>query len=119
MSSKRKIKVLYLTTTSKLSGAEKMVYELASRLNGEKYEIMVCTIKDDLEGGLLDKLKEEKIKTECLNLDKKWKIWKVFKLYEILKTFSPDIIHTHLFHTDFLGRIFNLIAGKKVKVVST
>ncbi len=106
-----KNKILYLTTTSKISGAEKMLYELAKRINKEKYEVAVCTITDDLEDQLLDKLKKEGVKTYCLNLNKKWKIWKSFKLYRIIKSFKPEIIQSFLFFDNILARVFGKITG--------
>ena len=114
-----KIKILYLTNTSRLSGAEKIIYDLATGLNKEDYEIKVCTIKDNLKDQLLDKLDKRNIKTDCLELNKKWKVWKIFKLFSIIKNFKPDIIHTHLFHADLLGRLFNLVNLNKSIIIST
>lgn len=107
----KKIKILYLTTASKLSGAEKMLYELVKGIDKEKYEVMVCTIKDDLGSQLLDRLRKKGIKTACLNLDKKWKVWKVFKLFKIIKNFNPNILQTFLFFDNILARIFGKLIG--------
>src|SRR6056297_1916615 len=110
----KKNKILYLTTTSKFSGAEKMLFELASRLDSN-YEILVCTLKDDLEGELLDKLRKKSIKTDCIHLDKKWKIWKIFKLFKIIKEFNPDMLQTFLFFDNILGRVIGTIT--KVPII--
>ncbi len=111
----KKSKILYLTTTSQLSGAEKMLYELVKGVNKKKYEIMVCTIKDDLDDQLLDKLRKLGIKTSCLGLNKKWKIWKVFYLYKLIKKFKPDIIQSFLYFDNILARIFGKLA--KVPII--
>jgi L-malate glycosyltransferase len=108
----KKTRILYLTTTSQLSGAEKMLCELAIRLDKKKYEVMVCALMDDLEDQLLDKLRKENIKTDCLNLDKKWKLWKTFKLFKIIKDFNPDILQSFLFFDNILARV----VGKLSKV---
>lgn len=110
----KKTKILYLTTTSQLSGAEKMLYELASRLDKEKYAVMVCTIIDDLGGQLLDRLRKKEIKTACLKLNRKWKVWRVFKLIKIIKGFNPDILQSFLFFDNILGRIFGRFLGVSV-----
>jgi len=106
----KKIKILYLTTASKLSGTEKMLYELVKGIDKEKYEVMVCTIKDDLSSQLLDRLRKKGIKTACLNLDKKWKVWRVFKLLKIIKNFNPDVLQSFLFFDNILARIFGKLA---------
>lgn len=96
-------KILYLTTTSKIAGAEKMLYELVKRLDKSKYLPVVGTIKDDLEGQLLEKLREEGVKTFCLDVDKKWKALKVIKLLGIVWKEKPDILQTFLFFDNVLG----------------
>jgi glycosyltransferase involved in cell wall biosynthesis len=116
----KKIKILYLTTTSKLSGTEKMLCELSRRINKRKYEIMVCTIVDDLSEQLLEILRREGIKTVCLNLDKKWKLWKIFRLFKVIHDFKPDILQSFLFFDNimsrFFGKLFNvpiIISGQR------
>ena len=106
-----KIKILYLTTTSRLCGAEKIIYELSKRINKERFEIMVCTIKDDLEGGLLDKVRGIGIKTAALGIENKWKFYLSFRRYKIIKDFNPDILQSFLYFDNILARIFGKIAG--------
>ncbi len=110
----KKIKIIYLTTTSKLCGAEKVIYELSKRTNKERFEIIVCTIKDDLEGGLLDKCRDIGIKTASLGIENKWKFYKSVQLYKIIKEFHPDIIQSFLFFDNILARIFGKIAGVSI-----
>jgi glycosyltransferase involved in cell wall biosynthesis len=110
----KKTKILYLTTTSLLSGAEKQLYELAKGIDKKRCEIMVCTVRDNLEGQLLNKLKEDDIKTECLEVSKKWEIWKLFKLIKVIKSFQPDILQSFLFFDNILARVFGKICGAPI-----
>ncbi len=111
---KNEVKVMYLSTTSRLCGAEKIIYELSKRINKERFEIMVCTIKDDLEGGLLDKCRGIGIKATSFGVENKWKFYKSFQLYKIIKEFNPDILQSFLFFDNILARIFGKIAGVPV-----
>lgn len=111
---KSNYKILYLTTTSRLCGAEKIIYELSKRINKERFEIMVCTIKDDLKGGLLDRCRDIGIKTTTLGVENKWKFYKSFQLHKIIKEFNPDILQSFLFFDNILARIFGKIASVPV-----
>lgn len=111
---KNKIKILYFTTTSKLSGTEKMIYELVKKINKEKYEVKVCVFKDDSGDQLLDKLRKKNIETFCLNLNKKWEIWKLIKLFKIIKKFKPDILQSFLFFDNITARVMGKILGISV-----
>ena len=110
----KKIKIIYLTTTSRLCGAEKIIYELSKKINKERFEIMVCTIKDDLQDGLLEKARGLEIKTASLGLENKWKFYQSFRLYKIIKEFNPHILQSFLFFDNILARIFGKIAGVSV-----
>lgn len=102
----KKFRILYLTTTSQLYGAEKMVYELSKRINKDRFEPMVCTIKDDLDNQLLSQLRKEGVKTACLKIEKKWEVWKAIHFFSIIKNFKPDILQSFLFFDNILARIF-------------
>ncbi len=104
----KKIKILYLTTSAKMLGAEKMFYELAAGINRKEFEILVCTIKDK-DKDLLLKLKNKGIKTKTLGLNEKWQFLKVLKLVIIIKQFKPNIIQSFLFFDNILARIFGAI----------
>ena len=106
-----KIKVMYFTTTSKLCGAEKIILELSKRINKEHFEIMVCTIKNDLEDGLLDKVRDIGMQTASLCVENKWQFCKSFRLYKIIKDFNPDIIQSFLFFDNILARIAGKLGG--------
>lgn len=107
-----KIKILYLTTSPQLGGAEKMLLELATRIDKEKFEIVVCTIKGERDGDLLKLLRKRGIETYSLNADRKWQVHKLLKIRRIIKTFQPDIIQSYLFFDNIVAGIF----GKLTRV---
>lgn len=100
----KNMRILYLITSAKIGGTEKMLYELATRLDKENFEILICTLKG--EGELLQKLREKKINTATLNINSKWQFFKVWTLIKIIKKFRPDIIQSFLFFDNILARIF-------------
>ena len=110
----KKIKILYLTTSCQMAGTEKMLYELTGRIDKEKFEVLVCTIKSG-DGDLLSKLKEKGIQTKTLNLNSKWQFFKTLKLIKIIRNFKPDIFQSFLFFDNILARVFGRLC--KVPII--
>lgn len=107
----KKTKILYFTTSPIIGGAEKQLFELATNLNKNKFEVLVCTIKGEKDGPLLEKIREKGIKTKSLNVNSKWQFYKVFQFYSLLKKEKPDILQSFLFFDNIIARIFGKIAG--------
>jgi glycosyltransferase involved in cell wall biosynthesis len=102
------IKIMYLTTSPQMGGAEKQLFELSRRLDKSEFEVLVCTLKS--EGGeLLQKLQKEGIKTKTIELNERKDIKRVIELYKIIKEFKPDILQSFLFFDNILARIFGRI----------
>ncbi len=110
----RKIRLFYLTTTPKISGAEKQLFELVSRINKEVFDVFVCTIMEEKKGGLLYKLKEKGINCCSLNINSKWQFFKIFKLHFLLKKERLDILQSFLFFDNIAARIIGKVAGVPV-----
>lgn len=107
----KKIKIFYLTTTPKIAGAEKQLFELAKRLDKNKYDIFVCTIMGEERGELLKKLRNEDVRCGSLNINSKWHFLKIIKLIFLLRKENPDILQSFLFFDNILARIFGKIIG--------
>ncbi|HON56554.1 MAG TPA: glycosyltransferase, partial [bacterium] len=112
----KKIKILHLTTDSKIGGTEKMLITLAENYDRNKFEMIFVTLIGD--GELLNELIMRGCKAYSINMRSKLEIYKILRLYKILKNEKPDILNTYLFHADQLGRILGKIAGIKIIVSS-
>ncbi|MFJ7937159.1 glycosyltransferase [Peribacillus sp. NPDC096622] len=105
-----KIKIMHIINSFSLAGAEKLVFDIALKIDKQKYEVYVCAI-----GSSTNKELEKKIKSELednsiriFSIDKKPKnnrISTIFKLTKIIRENQMDIIHTHCPSPDFYGRI--------------
>jgi len=108
------IKIMYLTTSPQMGGAEKQLFELSRRINKDDFEVLVCTLKSE-GGNLLQKLQKEGITTKTIELNDKKDFKKVIELFKIIKEFKPDILQSFLFFDNILARIFGRIL--KVPVI--
>lgn len=116
MSKKQKTKILYLITGLHTGGAEVLIRDMAERLNKDQFAITVVSILP--LGNLGRKMKENGIRVISLEASSKFNPSIVFRLYKVLRDEQPDILHTHLFHADILGRIVGKLAGFR-RIVST
>jgi len=108
-----RIKILHLTTDSRIGGTEKNIISLVTRLNRDRYENIVVAL---LSGGeLVERLRGSGIEVECLGMRNKFDLPAVFKLFRILREKKVDILHTYLFHANILGRIVGRLA--KVPII--
>lgn len=93
----RKVKILFLITKSHWGGAAKYIYDLASRIDRENFE--VCFAAGG-KGPLKEKIEELGFTYfEIKHFERKISfIGEIFSFFEILKIFSqvkPDIIHVN------------------------
>ncbi len=107
---KNRIKILYFITGLKTGGAEIVLYNLVKEIDKERFEPIMISILSLTEVG--EKIKKSGIPVLSLNAKFKFNPFIFFRLLSILKKEKPIILHTFLFHTDFLGRI----VGKFCKV---
>lgn len=101
------IKILYVITKSNWGGAQKYVYDLATSLDKERFEIAVAA---GGEGALKEKLAEAEIRTisipflqRDINIVKEF--LSLFSLIKIFKNERPDIIHLNSSKIGGLGTV--------------
>jgi len=108
----RRIKVLFLITELNVGGAEMVVAKITAHLNEDRFHCSVCSLLPD--GRLAEVLQEQGIKTLSLNVKEKFDVRGLFRLLRLLREEKTDILHTHLFHANLLGRIAGRMAGVPV-----
>lgn len=106
---KRKIKLVYIISNVSLGGAQLLLFDIINYLR-HKEDLEITTIIIN-SGEFLKMFDEYGIK--YIDLKEKGLInFNIFlKLKKILKEMKPDIVHTHLLHADFYGRIAAKQAG--------
>ncbi len=116
----RKTKIFYLITKGNFGGAQRYVFELATSLPKNQFEVTVIMGAGDF---LRQKLLENKICViQLANLDrdihlaKDWKV--LMKLWQIFRTEKPDIIHLNSSKIGGLGALAGRLAGIK-KIIFT
>ena len=98
----QRVRICHLITELAPAGAERMVYELARRLDRGRFDVQVAALRG---GAVADWLSEAGIKTTVLDVRGKWDIARAAKLVGLLRRERIDILHTHLFHADLVGRL--------------
>ncbi len=103
-------KVVLLITKANWGGAQRHVYDIATRLDPHDYDVVVVT---GGTGELTTMLDHARIRVRTLNhlvrdisLNDEWRAWR--ELLEVLKEERPDILHVH----SSKAGIFGVLAGR-------
>ena len=105
-----KLKVVHVITGLSTGGAEMMLYMLVSRMGRDKFDIRVISLTDI--GPIGKKIEELGIPVRALGMKRGIPDPRmVFKLTRWLKTYSPDIIQTWMYHADLVGGLAARFAG--------
>ncbi len=109
------IRVCHLITELRPAGAERLVYELAVRLDRRRFEPSVVALRG---GAVADRLREAGVGVHVVGMTHKLDLPRLLGLAAILRRVRPDILHTHLFHADLAGRLAAAAAGVRAVVHS-
>ena len=120
MENKDKIKILYVITKSNFGGAQRYVYELATGLPKDAYNVVVASGGNGL---LKEKLESAGIRTRTIeNFERDIHFFKEFRAYKELKKIlqgeTPDIVHLNSSKAAALGAYAARVCGIK-KIVFT
>lgn len=110
-------RVLFVITQSEFGGAQRFLYELATRLDKEKYEILVASGSKEKDE-FLKSLEEKNIRTKKLRFLKReinpvFDCLGVMELMKLINNFKPDYLYLNSSKAGFLGSI----AGFKIRLL--
>lgn len=112
----KRTRVLYVIWSLETGGAEQVVAALATGLDTQRFEPMVCCL--NWEGKLAPFVKEKGIPVFSLDKKKGFDFGVALRLKRLLQRESIDIVHTHLWTSNFWGRIAAVLAGTPVIVTT-
>lgn len=112
----KKIKILFLITGLNTGGAEIILRDLIKNLNKDKFFPVVVSIVPI--GDIGREIKKTGIDVKSLNINFKYNLLIIARLFFLMRKEKPDILHTHLFHANFLGRIVGKICRVPI-IIST
>ena len=103
-----KIKILYIIINLQVGGAEMMLYRLLGELNRDIYDMTVISIKVKNEIGYRIE-NDYGIPVISLNLTHSSQFFTaIIQFIRLIKTWSPQIVHSHMYHANILARITRL-----------
>lgn len=109
------MKIFFVITGLGMGGAEHVVVNLADELTklGHKVKIAYLT------GEVLVTPKSDDIEIISIGMNSSKDFVKAyFRLRSVIKNFKPDIVHSHMFHSNIISRLLRLTT-KLPKVIST
>ena len=104
-----------VTTSDRMAGAEKSIYDLLRLIDQNTYEPRLVIFKHEKNGELTDKVRALGIRTESIGIQLKWQFFKLVKLWKVIREFRPDILESFLYFDNQVCRLMGRLA--KVPVV--
>lgn len=97
------LRVLQLITELRPAGAERIVFELARGLPKEHFHVQVASLRP-ATGAVARWLREAGVPVHDLGMCCKYDLRARGRLVELIRRERIDLLHTHLFHANVLGR---------------
>lgn len=112
-------RIALLVTELQAAGAERVVHELATRLDRARFEPFVVALArpGGDEGALARAIRASGIEALVTRAQRKRDAWHLLPLAGLLRARRPAILHGHLFHANVAARLLGVAIG--APVVST
>jgi len=108
-SSMQKKRVLYIIEELSLGGAERVVVELARRIDRRRFEPYVCCLRE--KGAMAGDLKAANVPVLEMHKRRSIDLRMLGRLCRAIRRLKIDIVHTHLFTANAWGRLAARLAG--------
>jgi glycosyltransferase involved in cell wall biosynthesis len=108
----RRLNVMQMTDVTGRGGAEKALADIALNLDHERFNVTVCATRS--AGNYQPLLDAAGITTFVQGRNGRWDLAQWWKLARLLRREHVDILHTHLFGSNTLGRLLGRLGGVPV-----
>ena len=110
-------KVMMLVTTLTYGGAETQVVQLALALRESGQEVsVVCLVNPETH---VQMLKDAGVAVHSLGMERGLPdLRAILRLRRLIREFKPDVVHSHMFHSNMLARVTR-IATRMPNLVCT
>jgi glycosyltransferase involved in cell wall biosynthesis len=99
------MKIALIITSLGMGGAERVVLDLADSLTAEGHEVLVAF----LTGPAVLSPKSPRVRVVPLRLNSVFSLIPAFlRLQHVLRSFRPDVVHSHMVHANILSRLTRL-----------
>jgi sugar transferase (PEP-CTERM/EpsH1 system associated) len=107
-----KLHVMQMTDVTGRGGAEKALDDIALHLDRGRFDVSVCATRS--AGNYQPSLDEAGVRTFVQGRASRWDLRQWLQLVRLMKRERVDILHTHLFGSNTLGRLLGRLAGVPV-----
>ena len=116
----QKLRVALCITELRVGGAERVLVELATRLDRSRFEPFVCSMKPcpaEEEYSFVQQLTEADIPVEFANIGSSLSLPSgLLRLRNVFKKHKPLVCHSFLFHANFFSRLAARAVGVPVVI---
>lgn len=100
------MKILYVITGLGQGGAERVVCDLADKMYEKGHEVKIAY----LTGEVLTLPESKSIEVIKINLNKAKDLpSSYFRLAKLIRTYNPDVVHSHMVHANIMTRLVRLV----------
>jgi glycosyltransferase involved in cell wall biosynthesis len=110
----RRPRVLLIVDRLAVGGAERVVIQLATNLDRDRFEVAVCTTRE--AGPLSSLVTDAGIPVFDCGRTGKVDPFGLARLYAHIRSFDPDVIHSHMFGSNVWGRLLGKLARVPVVI---
>jgi glycosyltransferase involved in cell wall biosynthesis len=113
---RRRLRVLTLLDTVRPGGAERLAVTVATQLDRDRFDPVVCTSRRDTWSPLHDVLDSAGVPLVTLDRAHRAALWSWRALAAILRRRRIDVLHSHMFGSNAWGTMFGRLVGVPVVV---
>lgn len=110
----KKIKIIQLVEDLRIGGMERVVADIVSNLDRSRYDVSVWCLSGG--GETADRIRSAGIDVVEQNIRSYYNPFNILKLARLFRASGPDIVHTHTYFTNTIGRLAGVFAGVRVLV---
>lgn len=111
---KHRIKVLQLTASLAVGGAEVIILNLARRLDRARFETHVCHLGQVRSNSLQPEFERLGVPVYSTGSRKLYSVTNIRAVQSYVQEHQIDLIHTHLLNADIVGRLVGRWTGRPV-----
>lgn len=109
------MKILYVINALTVGGAQTLLSDISSKMAESGHQVIVAAFRDGVvKKTLNDNGIETVILGECF-----FDVFAFGKLFQLIRSFKPDIVHTNLFRATAWARLAKILSGSHAKIITT